>query len=75
MEHFTTLGVILCRGHANLYVIPILVFVLPKRVLQKSFDATDSFCQVLRHLLSGGWWPLMLVDKVGPTFWKSWGKI
>ena len=41
MEHFTTLGVILCRGHANLYVVPILVSVLPKRVLQKSFDATD----------------------------------
>ena len=29
--HFTNLHVILCWGHANLYIFPILVYVLPKR--------------------------------------------
>lgn len=37
MELCTNLHVILVQGHANLYIIPILVYVLLKQALKQSY--------------------------------------
>ena len=37
MERFTNLHVTLAHGHSNLCIVPMLVYVLPKRALSFTF--------------------------------------